>query len=255
MFSLGFHPKPAVGALPLPHGSSLSLRRFWLRNFPVSKSAAKSPIPFPSSLMSTSPPIPPPALPPNVPGKLTDLEIKDAHLIFGSVWADLEADFGREKLRFPKEIILLGVEGVSKQEAPTTYAKCEEYYAKFIAPEAQREIYVRPALNADLSARTIYGLVYIQAFRDAGDYLDRGELVCVFPEGQITRTGTLLPFQRGMERIAKGRSTPIIPISPRGAATSGCRDPVPSRSLETRRIAGLPRAGCARRPRNRIRPD
>src|SRR6187549_892501 len=41
-------------------------------------------------------------------GKLTDLEIKDAHLIFGSVWQALEADFGRENLRFPKEIILLG---------------------------------------------------------------------------------------------------------------------------------------------------
>jgi adenylate kinase len=36
------------------------------------------------------------------------LEIKDAQLIFGSVWQDLEADFGRENLRFPKEIILLG---------------------------------------------------------------------------------------------------------------------------------------------------
>jgi adenylate kinase len=43
-----------------------------------------------------------------VAGKLTDLEIKDAHLIFDSVWQDLEADFGRENLRFPKEIILLG---------------------------------------------------------------------------------------------------------------------------------------------------
>lgn len=41
-------------------------------------------------------------------GKITDLEIKDAHLIFDSVWQDIEADFGREKLRFPKEIILLG---------------------------------------------------------------------------------------------------------------------------------------------------
>ncbi|MEO6874481.1 MAG: nucleoside monophosphate kinase [Opitutaceae bacterium] len=40
--------------------------------------------------------------------KLTDLEIKDAQLIFSSVWSDLEADFGRENLRFPKEIILLG---------------------------------------------------------------------------------------------------------------------------------------------------
>jgi adenylate kinase len=40
--------------------------------------------------------------------KSTDLEIKDAHLIFGSVWRSLEEDFGRENLRFPKEIILLG---------------------------------------------------------------------------------------------------------------------------------------------------
>ncbi len=52
--------------------------------------------------------IPPaPAIPP-VPGKLTDLEIKDAQIIFESVWRDLEEDFGRENLRFPKEIILLG---------------------------------------------------------------------------------------------------------------------------------------------------
>ncbi|MBI5691923.1 MAG: nucleoside monophosphate kinase [Verrucomicrobia bacterium] len=41
-------------------------------------------------------------------GKLNDLEIKDAHLIFDSVWQDLETGFGRENLRFPKEIILLG---------------------------------------------------------------------------------------------------------------------------------------------------
>src|SRR5580765_5978387 len=33
---------------------------------------------------------------------------KDSSLIFESIWQDLEADFGRENLRFPKEIILLG---------------------------------------------------------------------------------------------------------------------------------------------------
>ncbi len=37
-----------------------------------------------------------------------DLEIKDAQLIFSSVWAALEAEVGRPSLRFPKEIILLG---------------------------------------------------------------------------------------------------------------------------------------------------
>jgi len=37
-----------------------------------------------------------------------DLEIKDAQIIFDSVWRALEAALGREQLRFPKEIILLG---------------------------------------------------------------------------------------------------------------------------------------------------
>ena len=37
-----------------------------------------------------------------------DLEIKDAQLIFSSAWQSLEAEVGREHLRFPKEIILLG---------------------------------------------------------------------------------------------------------------------------------------------------
>jgi acyl-[acyl-carrier-protein]-phospholipid O-acyltransferase/long-chain-fatty-acid--[acyl-carrier-protein] ligase len=52
----------------------------------------------------------------------------------------------------------------------------------------------------------------LQAFRDAGDTLDEGHLVCIFPEGQITRTGTLQTFHRGMQRILKGRSAPIIPV-------------------------------------------
>jgi adenylate kinase len=57
--------------------------------------------------MPTSAPITKPAAA-QPPGKLSDLEIKDAQLIFASVWQELEMDFGRENLRFPKEIILLG---------------------------------------------------------------------------------------------------------------------------------------------------
>ncbi len=37
-----------------------------------------------------------------------DLEVKDAHLIFQSVWNELENDYGKRNLRFPKELILLG---------------------------------------------------------------------------------------------------------------------------------------------------
>jgi adenylate kinase len=48
-----------------------------------------------------------PATEPAVP-KILDLEVKDARVIFTPVWDGLEEEVGRENLRFPKEIILLG---------------------------------------------------------------------------------------------------------------------------------------------------
>jgi acyl-[acyl-carrier-protein]-phospholipid O-acyltransferase/long-chain-fatty-acid--[acyl-carrier-protein] ligase len=52
----------------------------------------------------------------------------------------------------------------------------------------------------------------LRSLRGAGEYLDRGELVCLFPEGQLTRTGMMVPFRRGMERILKGRDVPVVPV-------------------------------------------
>jgi adenylate kinase len=57
--------------------------------------------------MPTSPSAPSPETTPVI-SKLNDLEIKDAHLIFESAWRDIEGLVGKERLRFPKEIILLG---------------------------------------------------------------------------------------------------------------------------------------------------
>lgn len=54
--------------------------------------------------------------------------------------------------------------------------------------------------------------VILRALKEAGKHLDDGALVCIFAEGQISRTGTMMPFRRGMERIVKGRSVPIIPM-------------------------------------------
>ncbi|MDB6151925.1 MAG: putative adenylate kinase [Chthoniobacteraceae bacterium] len=45
---------------------------------------------------------------PSKPAAPPDLEIKDAQLIFNRVWRQLESDYGRARLRFPKELILLG---------------------------------------------------------------------------------------------------------------------------------------------------
>ena len=54
--------------------------------------------------------------------------------------------------------------------------------------------------------------VVLRALRDAGQALDDGGLVCLFAEGEISRMGSTLPFRRGLERIAKGRSCPILPV-------------------------------------------
>ena len=55
--------------------------------------------------------------------------------------------------------------------------------------------------------------VILRAMRDAGAQLDHGDLLCIFAEGQITRTGQMQPFRRGIERIVKGRDTPVIPVN------------------------------------------
>jgi acyl-[acyl-carrier-protein]-phospholipid O-acyltransferase / long-chain-fatty-acid--[acyl-carrier-protein] ligase len=53
----------------------------------------------------------------------------------------------------------------------------------------------------------------IQSLRTATEALKKGEVVCIFPEGQMTRIGQMLPFRRGMERIVKGLDVPIIPVN------------------------------------------
>jgi acyl-[acyl-carrier-protein]-phospholipid O-acyltransferase/long-chain-fatty-acid--[acyl-carrier-protein] ligase len=52
----------------------------------------------------------------------------------------------------------------------------------------------------------------LRALRQASEALRRGELVCLFAEGSITRTGNLLPFTRGLELIMDGVDVPIIPL-------------------------------------------
>ena len=53
----------------------------------------------------------------------------------------------------------------------------------------------------------------IHSLRQATDALKDGEVVCIFPEGQMTRIGQMMPFRRGMERIIKGVDVPIIPVN------------------------------------------
>jgi acyl-[acyl-carrier-protein]-phospholipid O-acyltransferase/long-chain-fatty-acid--[acyl-carrier-protein] ligase len=53
----------------------------------------------------------------------------------------------------------------------------------------------------------------LHSLRLATEALKNGEVVCIFPEGQMTRIGQMMPFRRGMERIIKGVDVPIVPVN------------------------------------------
>lgn len=42
--------------------------------------------------------------------------------------------------------------------------------------------------------------------------MKEGELVCVFPEGQVTRTGALMEIRRGFETLARRADVPVVPV-------------------------------------------
>jgi acyl-[acyl-carrier-protein]-phospholipid O-acyltransferase/long-chain-fatty-acid--[acyl-carrier-protein] ligase len=52
----------------------------------------------------------------------------------------------------------------------------------------------------------------LEAIREVIKALKKGEVVCLFPEGQLTRTGTLCTLQRGFELIASKAGHPLIPV-------------------------------------------
>jgi len=64
-----------------------------------------------------------------------------------------------------------------------------------------------------------------RAFDAVDTALANGELVCIFPEGALTKDGDVAPFKSGVERIlertrAAGRAVPVIPLALRGMWSS-----------------------------------
>jgi acyl-[acyl-carrier-protein]-phospholipid O-acyltransferase/long-chain-fatty-acid--[acyl-carrier-protein] ligase len=53
----------------------------------------------------------------------------------------------------------------------------------------------------------------LRPLRQARTVVESGQLVCIFPEGKLTPTSHVQPFQRGVEVVVHGLdSTPIVPV-------------------------------------------
>ena len=59
-------------------------------------------------------------------------------------------------------------------------------------------------------------LVYANAFETIHDTLANGGLLCIFPEGMITKTGEMNPFRNGILKILERDRVPVIPVALRG---------------------------------------
>jgi 1-acyl-sn-glycerol-3-phosphate acyltransferase len=55
-----------------------------------------------------------------------------------------------------------------------------------------------------------------KAYASIDRALHDGDLVCIFPEGQLTRTGEMNPFKGGVERIIARHPVSVIPLALRG---------------------------------------
>jgi 1-acyl-sn-glycerol-3-phosphate acyltransferase len=54
---------------------------------------------------------------------------------------------------------------------------------------------------------------YAAAFSEAGHVLDDGDLLCIFPEGTITRDGRLGEFKGGIMKILATHPVPVVPMA------------------------------------------
>jgi acyl-[acyl-carrier-protein]-phospholipid O-acyltransferase/long-chain-fatty-acid--[acyl-carrier-protein] ligase len=52
----------------------------------------------------------------------------------------------------------------------------------------------------------------VESIRRPRKELQDGHVVCIFAEGAISRTGHLLPFKRGFEKVVERTDVPIIPV-------------------------------------------
>ena len=86
------------------------------------------------------------------------------------------------------------------------------------------KIYLIPVLNfvfrtaraIPIAGRKEDPEMFDRAFREMEQAVADGDVLCIFPEGQITYDGQLSPFRPGIEKLLEAQPAPVIPVALRG---------------------------------------
>jgi acyl-[acyl-carrier-protein]-phospholipid O-acyltransferase / long-chain-fatty-acid--[acyl-carrier-protein] ligase len=131
--------------------------------------------------------------------------------------------FGRPLVRFFYRVNALGLENLPEGGfllLPNHITWVDALVLQLASPRSIRyiideEFYHKPFLRPFLSTA---GCIPIDprkarsAIRAATEQIAAGEIVCLFPEGQLTRSGTLLRLRRGYELIAQHANAKVVPV-------------------------------------------
>ena len=72
------------------------------------------------------------------------------------------------------------------------------------------------ARHSHRAGRTKIRTALQKAFDQIDAELADGEIVCIFPEGKLTKHGELNEFKKGVEKILERRPVPVVPMALRG---------------------------------------
>jgi len=73
--------------------------------------------------------------------------------------------------------------------------------------------FFRLAKAIPIAPQKVDAQTYEQAFARAKQVLDDGDLLCIFPEGAISRDGELAEFKGGVMRLLASNPVPVVPIA------------------------------------------
>lgn len=117
------------------------------------------------------------------------------------------------------------------------------YYKFFQIPFAR--FFMKQAKVIAIASKDENEQLMNEAFQRIGQQFNRGEGVCIFPEGMITEDGRLNKFRPGLLKILQSHPVPVVPVVLHGLwgsifSRKPIKDPIHRRQLQVKFLPAIP---------------